>query len=150
MHRDRHHPQPRGRCRLRRLRLPRRPRRRPPRAEYAAARVTAVLGTAFLLTAIAYAADPSILARSPLGHALDPFAWVPYAFYALGGILAVAAITRHVRELEAAALVALGTGWALNAIALAAVHPTDMRWGVYALYVLYAGRRLRELDLGRR
>jgi predicted membrane channel-forming protein YqfA (hemolysin III family) len=82
--------------------------------------------------------------------ARDPFAWVPYAFYALGGILAVVAVTRHVRELEAGGLVALGTGWALNAIALAAVHPTDMRWGVYALYVLYAGRRLRELDLGRR
>jgi hypothetical protein len=81
------------------------------RAEYAAARVTAVLGTAFLLTAIAYAANPSIVSRSPLGHALDPFAWVPYAFYGLGGILAVIAVTRHVRELEAAALVALGTGW---------------------------------------
>jgi drug/metabolite transporter (DMT)-like permease len=120
------------------------------RAEYAAARVTAVLGTAFLLTAIAYAASPSIVSRSPLGHALDPFAWVPYAFYGLGGILAVIAVTRHAREIEAAAVVALGTGWLLNAVALVAVHPTDMRWGVYALYVLYAGRRLHELDLGRR
>lgn len=120
------------------------------RAEYAAARVTAVLGTAFLLNAIAYAVNPSIVVRSPLGHALDPFAWVPYAFYGLGGILAALAVTRHTREVEAAALVALGTAWALNALALAAVHPTDMRWGAYALYVLYAGRRLRELDLGRR
>jgi hypothetical protein len=120
------------------------------RAEYAAARVTAVLGTAFLLTAIAYAANPSIVVRSPLGHALDPFAWVPYAFYGLGGILAVLSIVRHARDVEAAALVALGTGWALNAVALAAIHPTDMRWGVYALYVLYGARRVRELDLGRR
>jgi hypothetical protein len=120
------------------------------RAEYAAARVTAVLGTAFLLTAIAYAANPSIVVRSPLGHALDPFAWVPYAFYGLGGSLAIFAVTRHARELEAAAIVALSTGWALNAIALAAIHPTDMRWGVYALYVLYGARRVHELDLGRR
>lgn len=120
------------------------------RAEYAAARVTAVLGTAFLLSAIAYVADPSIVTRSPLGHALDPFAWVPYAFYGLGGALAVIAVTRHSRELEAGAVVALGTGWALNAIALIAVHPTDMRWGIYALYILYAARRIHELDLGRR
>jgi hypothetical protein len=120
------------------------------RAEYAASRVTAVLGTAFLLSAIAYAADPSIVSRSPLGHALDPFAWVPYAFYGLGGVLAVLAIIRHSREIEAGAVVALGSGWALNAFALVAVHPTDMRWGVYALYVLYAARRVHELDLGRR
>jgi hypothetical protein len=120
------------------------------RAEYAAARVTAVLGTAFLLTALAYFASPGIVARSPLGHALDPVGWMPYVFYGLGGVLAVAAILRRAREIEAAALVALGTGWLLTALALAVLHPTDMRWGVYALYVLYAARRLRELDLERR
>jgi hypothetical protein len=117
---------------------------------YGGARVTSVLGSAYLLTAIAYLVDPEVQRRTALGAALNPFGWVPYAFYALGGTLALIGYITVRRELEAAALVALGTGWLTYGLALYIVHPADLRCGVYALWLLYAVRRWGELEMTRR
>ena len=120
------------------------------REEYAAQRVTVVLGAGYALTGIAYFVQPEIVTRSPLGQAVGAVTLVLYVLYVIGGFLAMYAAARHDRTVEASALLALGSGWLLNGLALVALHPADLRWGTFGVWLIYVVRRWRELGMQRR
>ena len=102
----------------------------------------------YLLVAIGYLLDPTVVTRTPVGQAVHPYEVIWVTLYIIGAALVFASSRSRNRSLalEATGMVVLMGGWAINgALSLFVQGPLDTRSYIYLVLIVFAAKRVQRI-----